>query len=364
MSRGRRRNARAAVLDDCSRPAHGCRLRFSPEVGQPVSALVQLALRTAARALALATLCAPALAGAQARVAVPEACGSEAELRAELARLLGPEGAASALPERLRIARDDDGRHTLVLSVRGEHRTLRDGDCRALFKTAIVIAAATVDPRLREEAETRSNVEDDEATPDESRAGVPASENTPAEEYEAAAEPAAEPSGSPPPLRADVWVGAGAAFSLLPQLSPLLEVSGAVARGALGIALSARYLTPTDERASDAYGVRVEGFGARLAALYEPAPFVRLHAGAALDHLSGRGFGSAVEDVSGSGVALAAALEAAVIPLREGPVRLAVGLSGHYALLRPSFEITGYGRIFRMPPLGGGAVVRLGWQFH
>jgi hypothetical protein len=161
-----------------------------------------------------------------------------------------------------------------------------------------------------------------------------------------------------------VWIGAGAAFALLPELSPVLELSGTIARGDFGIALAGRYLSPADERDGDTYGVRIDGWGVRLAALYDPAPFARLQAGVAVDQLSGRGLGSAVDEVSDAGAAVALAVDASLIPLRVGGARLSLGVAGHYALVRPSFEITGHGEVFRTPSFGASALVRLGWEFH
>jgi hypothetical protein len=321
----------------------------------------QLAARLAARAIVLAPLwMAPSAAGAQARVDVPEDCGSEEELRSELRRLLGADAAPSAVPERLHIQRDDDGMYGLTLQLRGEQRALRDPDCRALFKTAVVMAAAVVDPRVRAELER---------DPARNAAAPPA---PPAERTAPAEAPADEPDAPDDdvapaehvPWRAGAWLGAGAAIALLPQLSPLLELSGTLARGRWGVALAGRYVSPSEERASDAYGVRIHGFGARLAALYDPAPLLRFQAGVALDYLAGRGLGSAVDDVSGSGTALALALEAAVVPLRLGQARLSLGVTGHYALVRPSFQITGHGEVYRTPSLGATLLARLGWEFH
>lgn len=313
--------------------------------------------------------CVPSLVIAQARVDVPEDCGSERELSSELVRLLGAERAAEALPERLQIRRAGDGAHLLVLQLRGERRELRDPDCRALFKTAVVMAAAVVDPRVQTQPATAEPARPRSAVAPPPRAAKPAAQPAPVDSDDAAAQDAQDgdaggSTAETDPFRAGAWFGAGAAIALLPQLSPLLELSGTLASGGLGVALAGRYLSPADERAGDAYGVRIHGFGARLAALYDPAPFARLQAGIALDYLAGRGLGSAVQDAADSGTALAFALEAALIPLRVGQARLSLGVAGHYALVRPSFEITGYGEVFRTPRIGAAAIARLGWEFR
>jgi hypothetical protein len=306
----------------------------------------------------------PGLAGAQARVEVPADCGSEAELRAELARLLGRESAPRALPERLHIARTADGEYALALELRSESRTLRDPDCRTLFKTAVVVAAATVDPQLLAQLPAAPP---DDATPTQTEADEEVNEPTARDDAPASAPPQAPPVDDSPntPWRAGVAAGFGAAVALLPQVSPLLEVSGTLARGAFGVALGARYLTSADRRLgnADEYGVNIHGFGARVAALYEPADFARLQAGVALDRFTGRGLGTAVDDVSGSGLSLGLVVEGSLIPVRVGHVRISLAISGQYALVRPSFEITGRGEVYRVPLFGATGIVRLGWEF-
>jgi hypothetical protein len=329
-------------------------------------------------ALASALLCTTGVAGAQTRVDVPADCGSEAELRAELARLLGRESAPRAMPERLQIARTADGGYALALELRGESRTLRDPDCRTLFKTAVVVAAATVDPQLLAQMPAASDtsqaprgaaaVSPDAEAPADTDAAPGARDDAPAPPAAAEEEPAEEePAADEPslPWRASVALGAGAALALLPQVSPLFELSGTLARGALGVALGARYLTGAEKHLGSAgeYGVSIDGFGARVSALFDPADFARLQAGVALDRLAGRGLGTAVDDVSGSGLALAVVVEGSLIPVRWGNLQLSLAITGQYALVRPSFEITGRGEVYRPPVVGATGIVRLGWEF-
>jgi hypothetical protein len=86
------------------------------------------------------TLAAPA-ALAQSRVTVPDGCGSEDEYHNELQRLTGASasdaGAASVSIEPL-----VEGGYELRLTLGDEQRTLRDPDCRVLWRSAIVIVAA------------------------------------------------------------------------------------------------------------------------------------------------------------------------------------------------------------------------------
>jgi hypothetical protein len=316
-------------------------------VCQAVLPFQRLARLHYALAACSTVLFASALAHAQAHFEVPSGCGSDGELRAGLARLLGAQRAADAVPERLWIVETDAGDYSLSLVLAGESRELRDPDCRALFNAAVIVAAVTIDPSVRMSAP------------------LPAVELTPAVEPTPASAP--ERSAAPresPPVRGEITLGGGAVIGFLPALAPSLELSGAVAYGDLGLALGARYLAPTEESAGGTHAVEVRGLGARLAAFYDVARFVRLSAGVAADRLDGQGLGSAVRGSSEAGVALALVVETAVTPVRLESFFMTVAISGHYALVRPSFEIAGYGEVFRVPPVGGGGVVRLGCEFR
>jgi hypothetical protein len=74
---------------------------------------------------------------------VPDGCGSLAEFRREIARLTGSP-AADDVPRSLLIEALEAGRqgYSLQLVLGDEVRTLRDLDCRVLFRSAVVIAAA------------------------------------------------------------------------------------------------------------------------------------------------------------------------------------------------------------------------------
>lgn len=293
---------------------------------------------------------------AQAEIDVPPQCGSDGELRSELERLLGPEKARKAWPRSLRITRTDDADYALRLELAGESRAMRDADCRALFKTAVVVAAAAIDPNVRRE-------------PIAQPAPV-----APAAPREARPEP--KPASPPPPAEDDeeeadpVWsagaaVGAGAAFSLLPSISPLVQLSGTLAYGRTGLVLSARYMAPVAQDGVGDRQVSIYGLGARLGAFHDPVPWLRLQTGLVLDRLTGKGSGGdAFEEATDSGVALALGLDAMVVPVRAGALRVGLGLGGHYAFTRPSFEVTGYGPLFRVPSFGGSAGIELGLEFR
>jgi hypothetical protein len=287
-----------------------------------------------------------ARAQAQSRVDVPRGCGSEAELRSGLIRLLGPAAAQDALPRALRIMRGEQGDYALQLELDGESRALRDPDCRVLFKTAVVVAAAAVDPSLRDPAAARPRAD---SVPGVTSADLPQI----AERDEASSS-----------WYASVAIAGGAAVSLLPRAAALVQLSGELAYGGFGLLLGARYIAPSAEAAGDERGVSIDGLGARLGGFHDPAPWMRLQAGIVVDRLTGQGQGAAIAGQTDSGAVMALALDAAVTPLRVGSLRFSLAIGGHYALLRPSFEIEGYGRLYRVPAVGGSATAEVGWTFR
>jgi hypothetical protein len=300
-----------------------------------------IARSSAALALVGALWWAPATADARPRFRLPEECGSEEELRAELVRLLG-QGGARALPRSLVIVRTEES-YELELELDDESRTLRDPDCRVLFKTAVVVAVAFVRQPSRPSAGPALDT-------------AAAARATDAEGPQSV-------SDLRPAWHGEVWVGAGAAFGLLPGASALFELSGTLMRDNFGMGVGARYLAGSEGRfGSD--GVGIGGFGARAFALYEPVNLLRVQAGIVADRLTGRGFGNEVDERTGSGMALGLALELGMVALRAGPARLSIDVAGQYALVRPSFEIAGRGEVFRTAALGASGVARLGWTFR
>jgi hypothetical protein len=270
---------------------------------------------------------------AQARFEVPAGCGSRAELRSELERLLEPDAVDAALPRSLHIARDDGGDYALRLELADDTREMRDPDCRVLFKTAVVVAAAAVDPRLQREP----------AVADAARE---------------------QPERESASWHAGVALGAGAALALLPKPALLLQLSGELADGDFGVMLGARYLASASQDADGGRSVSIAGLGGRLAGFHDPAPWLRLQLGVIADRLSGEGGGAAIREASDSGLALAVAADAVLTPLRLGALRLSLGIGGHFALIRPSFEVDGYGPLYRVPAFGGSAIAELGWAFR
>jgi hypothetical protein len=85
--------------------------------------------------------------------------------------------------------------------------------------------------------------------------------------------------------------------------------------------------------------------------------------GVEVDRLSGTG----QEGVSGRSSdavwLLAGALDLNAIPWSVGNLRLELGFGAQLALVRPRFVVDGYGNVYEVPPVGGGAIIRAVWLF-
>jgi hypothetical protein len=289
------------------------------------------------------------------RFQVPEGCGSRAEFERELERLLGSETLEPSSYE-LTIAPSEQNRgYLLRMIVRGEQRELRDPDCRTLFKSAVVVIAASVKPDL---LPPRS--EEPEPAPTETPP-PPASEkqSTSAAPIDTVEARTSDPPSSEaqPAWRGSIGVGGGVVAGLVPELAPLVEIRGLAERGRLGGALSARYVAVGTEELAGERGVEIRAIGGRAAGLYRPLEFARLSAGLEGDLMLGRGTG-VTTPLSDAAWSLAASLEIAAIPVMVAGWEFELALQGRWALLRPRFQIEGVGDAYRVPSFGGGGVFR------
>ncbi len=269
-------------------------------------------------------------------------CGSEPEFRAELVRLVGVD-AERAFPTALRIRRDETGEaFVLALEVGGRARELAHADCRVLFRSALVIAAASV------------------------RNPPPAS---PPPASPSPAPPPAAPRASParstdrgPPLRGSAAIGAGLALGVLPGVAGAFEVRAGLAVGPVGASLAGRYL-PARFVSDEGRGVDIRGIGFRLAGSYELIPELVLSAGLDADWLSGSGITGIATPQTDSAWAVAPSLELALIPFRTNHLAVEVAVEGRVALQRPTFEVTGFRQVYEVPQLGMFGLARGVWRF-
>src|SRR5688572_32615484 len=92
---------------------------------------------------------------AEGRVQVPDGCGSQTEFSRELERLLGGQ-ATQAEPLSVVIDGGDGADYRLRIVLREGTREIRHPDCRTLFRSAVVVAAASYE-RERRRHPTPSN---------------------------------------------------------------------------------------------------------------------------------------------------------------------------------------------------------------
>jgi hypothetical protein len=164
------------------------------------------------------------------------------------------------------------------------------------------------------------------------------------------------------PWRAGAWAGVGAAVGVVPSAAPLFEVGLTAGPAPWSASIAGRALLGRRET-TEGRSVEVSALGARLAAGYAPIATVHIALGLDADRLSGEG-GSGVPDRR-SDVAwdLAPAAEVAVIPHESEHFRLSMALGGRLSLLRPQFEVTGFGTVYRVPPAAAFATIRGAWLF-
>ncbi len=308
-------------------------------------------LRTTARLAVVSTVLLHALhAGAGESIEIPPECGSAEEFTRELERLLG-DRAAEGRPQSLVIsAQDAAGTYTLRMQLRTETRELKDTDCRALFRSAVVIAAASASPDAEEGKKARSP---------ERPASAPPSSQTSRERVEnptlAPTEGARESEGAG--WLASVHMGVGAMVGVLPGVAPMLELSGAIARSRWGIFGALEYL-PRTRKAEAGRGVSIWALGGQLAILFEPVERLRLSGGVAAHRLEGQGFGFS-ESLSDSAWSVAPVLEATLVASRTRNLRVELGVQGYVSIVRARFEIENLGEIHRASPFAGAAVARV-----
>ena len=213
--------------------------------------------------------------------------------------------------------------------MKGETRRVRDADCRALFKSAVVMAAVAVDPECG-------------AAKYEGRDGTP-SPPSPTREYRARADRCATPS----PMResdSDDPSGSSAALDVPGRGRGARRAAGRSHRpassrlrswrGPIGVGLAGRYLFESQaqqRRPSGRYrGLRRAGWR-RCTSRCRCFDSV-WGSGSIWQH--GRGVGPGVAGNAGTGTRVALVAEAEARPLTFGQLWVAVALSGEFAVAR------------------------------
>jgi hypothetical protein len=302
---------------------------------------------------------------ASARVDISPDCGSQAEFDAEVSRRLSDDAVLSKTSV---VLRRDGEAYGLRVEIGDEVRTLRDANCRELFRAAVVVTVAVAVSEGARRKEPEPNPEP--ASPDvrtkdaetKDVVGPLAKRGTPDEPpHEGEAERPSAPR-SRPDLAFGASLGAGLSTGLLPKPAFALELEGRLEWKRVGLATGARFVAPREERDPKDYGVEVWALGADVVGLARPLSFLEMRLGFTAYRLAGTGIGS---EAPGDDVAWVAGPMAgvSVIPLELPRVWLAVGVEGHVDLVRSNFRILEYGVVFEVPRFGTAALLRFGYRF-
>ena len=294
---------------------------------------------------------------AQDELTIPESCGSQRELEREVDALRRSDAHSVRVARpSIRLGAEGDGYRLDVRFADGERRALRDTDCRALFRAAIVIAALGHAPP----GETLTSETPHPAT----------APPLPSKPSAAATEPARRtqpPQGSEDSARTEVPVRSGSvllsselAYGVVPAWSAALSAGLALARGRWGARVTLGYQTPRTHRAATG-GVRVQGVSAGLTLEARPVRWLWLGPGAELFLLYGRGvdFPKAHGDWA-SQPALHLAARAALFT--RGAFTLMFSARGLWAPQPSSFSVVSGPTLYRARHFGFQAGLSFGFQ--
>jgi len=342
----------------------------------------------------------------QVEVDVPAECGSSAQFQAELQRVPGYSKEALPLTQ-VRIRPKDATSYVLQVMQSGQAtRTFTDTNCVTLFRTALVVAAAsipapdsataaptpssdveptpvspvTAEPTTAPAATTPSGATPPTATLPAVQLTPDSAQTAPSQAEAKTSEPASAPSSAADPkdtrdteyksttsaseqlrLRPRVGIAAGAAWGLSPKVAPLFEVLGALHIKSWGVSLALRYVPPAQELTSDEVGMRVQSFGARAAALFMPTSWLSVQAGLTVYGMIAEGIEVRSPKTDLVWVT-APELELAGSPLQLGAFTAEIVLQGRIALNRPVFQLQPDTEVYRTPRFGAAALFRINWS--
>lgn len=280
--------------------------------------------------LFLSMLAAPGVSLAQDVFEVAPSCGSADELDQEWPKLVGPRSQITRPRVALTTAADA---FRLEVETPSGPRVLSDNDCRALFRSAVLIVAlAMADPAPQPEPP----------------------KELPAREHESRAP--ASTSGS-------LALRAGAAFGLVPAMAASLGLDLGLRRRAWGLMLTSRYLTPREHLNRLAQGVRVEAFAASVMLTWDPLPVLGL--GLGLEGYALRGRGSAGLTVQHHDVAWlwGPRLQALWRVVQGRHLDLELGLAGTYLPDNARFQLDDGGLVYATSHLAVEGSLGLRWRF-
>lgn len=312
-------------------------------------------------------LVAPERARVEFRWDAPAGCPGEAEVLAELERLLGGPLAERGGPRLTAIARvrqePGQGYDLRLWTVRDEgtlQRSLSNAECEAVAKAAALIAAMAIDPSVLErmaDGTEAAEVAAEAKTVTEPEP-PPEIEEKEEEKKEVASGERVEPRRRA--LRGAVRVGAGISGGDLPGVGALVRLTAALVWPKARLELEASYGPVRKARYDDRQD---RGVDLQLAtATLRGCPVWRtrrvefpLCGGVEVGAMYGRGVGYAL---TSEGRLLFASLQLTPMVLFAPHPRVALGvaLEGAVHVARPRFVVEGVGEVYRAAPASGRAL--------
>lgn len=299
---------------------------------------------------------------ADGELAIPESCGTRGELAREANAMRAP-SSAPLPPTRMRL---DGQLYVLEVDLPEGRRTLRDSDCRALFRAAILISALG-EGALAEQPQPAESPRPAllTSTPPPPRVNDPSGRRLrePDDDTAPAPAPAAtREAARSSPLHVAGLVRASGVYGVVPKLGAELGLGAELARGRFRARLGFSMLTPSTSAREQGIAVRVYGVGAHLAAGARVSAWLELALGADLEALHGRARGALRDRPGWTALPLLHA-ELSLRLLERGRVRLELPLAALFAPARSRFLIEGRGPVYTSERVGFRAGLRASLLF-
>ena len=302
-------------------------------------------------------------AGVKLEWSAPAACPGEAEVLADVERLLGERRLAAEVAVRAVITGDGEGHAATVTIDQAAARQLRARECAALARAIALVIAVAVDP-----VATREHLEILEPAPIEPAPIVPGP--PPPVLAPVIVDPRPAPIAEPPPAspprprpRSEhaITIRGGLLIGATPLATGAVALGYRLDRGLLRVEARALYGTPRRLDYPDGVGARLQSvtLGA-LACVAPERPGVRfpLCLGLEAGPLIGRAIAAEAPRLRAD--LWASGLVGAGLVARRGPrVALGVGAVFAVALRRPAFHVGAREVLARAPAVGVRALVGL-----
>lgn len=295
----------------------------------------------------------------------PAACPGEAEVLADVERLLGERRLAVEVAVRAVITGDSEGHAATVTIDQAAARQLRARECAALARAIALVIAVAVDP-----VATIEHLEIVEPAPPEPAPIVPGPPPRPPVLGPVIVDPRPAPMPTPPPATPPrprpgsehaITIRGGLLVGVTPLATGAVALGYRLDRGLLRVEARALYGTPRRLDYPDGVGARLQSVTVGALACVAPErPRVRfpLCLGLEAGPLIGRAIGAEAPRLRAD--LWASGLVGAGLVARLGPrVALVVGAEFAVALRRPGFHIGAREVLTRAPAVGVRALLGL-----